>query len=138
MTEQVLDSVRRATESALQAQQEMFRHWSDCWAGRPNSRSATGDLGHTFAGKWTDACSELLKKQRESVETQFNSVLKAIEAALRVTQAKDPEQFLTKVIEFWHKSFESMGELAEANLRDFQAAVVKWGELASEKPATER
>jgi len=138
MAEQVLENIRKMTESAFQAQQEVFRHWTDCWTGKAGFRTTSGEASQVFARKWTEACSDLLKKQRESLEVQFNSILKAIEAAFRVTQAKDPEQFLTKVIEFWQKSFESMGQVADANLRDFQVAVARWGELVSEKTTGER
>jgi hypothetical protein len=72
------------------------------------------------------------------LETQFNAGLHMVEGAFRVTEAKDPEQLRARVIEYWQKSFESVQQLAEANLREFQAAVVQWSKLLSERPSSEK
>ena len=138
MAEQVLDSVRKATESAIQAQQEMFRKWAGYWTGLPASPGAAGEQTQAVQKKWAEALRELFEKQREMLEAQFNAGLHMVEDALRVTQARDPEQFRARLIEYWQKSFESVRQLAEANLREFQDAVVRCSKLMTEKPSAEK
>jgi hypothetical protein len=137
MAEQVLESVRKATEAAIQAQQEMFRKWAGYWTGLPAS-PAVGEQTQAVQKKWAEALAELFKKQRELMEAQFNAGLQMVEGALRVTEARDPEQFRARAVEYWEKSFESVRQLAEANLREFQAAVVQWSKLLSEGTSSEK
>jgi hypothetical protein len=139
MAEQVLQNIQTATESAIQTQQEWFRKWASFWTGAPPSPGGSVvEQLQAVQKKWAEAIAELFQKQREMLETQFNAGLKLLEDASRVLQAKDPEQFRAKAIEYWQKSFESVRQLAEGNLREFQAAVVKCSQPVSEKPAAEK
>jgi hypothetical protein len=138
MAEQVLESLRKATESAIQAQQEMFRNWARYWTGLPASPAQVGEQTQAIQKKWAEALTKLFEKQREILEAQFNAGLQMVEGAFRVTEARDPEQFRARAIEYWEKSFESVRHLGEANLREFQAAVVQWSRLMSETPSAEK
>jgi hypothetical protein len=128
MYEQVFGNLRKATEAAIQAQQEMFWTCANYWAGRP-------DQVQTIQKKWADTFGELLKKQQETLEAQFSAGLKMIEDAFDVPTAKNPEELRGKLIENWKKSFESHRQMAEAQMHDFQAAVAKLTAQAA-KPTT--
>ena len=128
MYEQVFGNLRKATEAAIQAQQEMFWTWANYWAGRPDQVQA-------FQKKWADTFGELLMKQQEALEAQFNSGLKMIEDAFAVPTARNPEELRGKLIEDWKKNFENHRQMAEAQMQDFRAALAKWADQAA-KPKT--
>ncbi len=128
MYEQLLGNFRKATETAIQAQQDMFWTWAKYWSGKP-------DQAQAFQKKWVDTFGELLKKQQETLEAQYNSGLKIIEDAFAVPTAENSEELRGKLIENWKKSFESQRQMAEAQLRAFQAALTQWTDQAA-KPMT--
>jgi hypothetical protein len=135
MFEQVLENFRKATESTVQVQQEMFRKWTSLWPGVPPSPPAWSEQVQKFQKKWSETVAELLKKQRESLEAQFSAGLKNIEETFHLTEVKDPEEFRAKMLELWRKSFDYIRLTSEAQLRDFQAAVEKWTELVTKNGA---
>jgi hypothetical protein len=128
MYEQVFWNLRKATEAAIQAQQEMFSTWANSWAGRPDQVQA-------FQKKWVDSFGELLKKQQETLEAQFQSGLKMIVDAFAVPTAKNPEELRDKLLEDWKKNFETYQQMAKAQMQAFQAAQAKWTDQAA-KPMT--
>jgi hypothetical protein len=135
MFEHVFENLRKATESTVQVQQEMFRKWASLWPGVSPAPSPWSNDVKEFQKKWSETVAELLKKQRESLETQFSAGLKNIEEAFHLTKAEDPEEFRAKTLELWRKSFDHLRQASEAQLRDFQAAVEKWTELMAKKNA---
>jgi len=124
MYDQVLEKLRKATELALQVQQDMFQTWANYWAGRPAQVQA-------LQKKWADLFSDLLKKQQETLEAQVKVGLKIIEEAFAMPTGKDTEELRGRLSEDWKKSVESLRQLAEAQLQAFQAAVTKQAELAT-------
>ena len=72
MYDVVFENLRKSTESAIQVQQEMFRTWGNFWGGGP-ARSSP------FKKKWADTFGDLLRKQKETLEAQYNGGLKIIE-----------------------------------------------------------
>ena len=134
MFEQVFENLRTATEANMQVQQELFKKWVGMWPGMP----AVPNGGEAFAKtqkKWAEFMAEVVKKQRETMESQFSAGLKHIEEAFRLAEVKEPEALRAKTIELWQKAFEFMRQMYEAQMRDFQAAVVKWTELMVEGAA---
>jgi len=135
MFEQAFENLRRATESTIQAQQEMFRKWASLWPGVSPYTPAWGEQVQKFQKKWSEAVAELLKKRHESLEAQFNAGLKNIEETFHLADAKDPEELRAKTLELWRKSFDYIRTTSEAQLKDFQAAVEKWTELVTKNAA---
>lgn len=131
MYDQVLENLNKATESAIQIQQEMFRNWTNFWPTAPTSPSNWTDQIKGFQKKWAETYTDLMKKQRQMLETQFNGGLKGIEEAFKMTSARNPEELRTKMIEYWQKSFECLRQLAESQMQAFQSALAKWTELAA-------
>jgi hypothetical protein len=128
MFEQVFENLRSATESSIQLQQEVFNKWIGIWSGLPVAPNGAERLQRAQK-QWLEFVSGLFKKHRETLETQFSAGLNNIEDAFHLADVKDPKELRTKTIEFWQKSIDCMRQTYEAQIRDFQAAAVKWTEL---------
>ena len=57
--------------------------------------------------------------------------MKALEEAFQLGEAKDTDELRKKTEELWHKSFDTLKEVTEAQMKDFQEAVTKWIEMAT-------
>src|SRR5437868_315334 len=123
MFEQVFENLRTATEANMQMQQELMKKWVALWPGMPPAANGGADQVVKAQKKWVEFVAELVKKQREVLETQFSSGMKNIEEAFRLGEVKDPEELRAKTIELWQKTFEWMRQSYEAQMRDFQAAI---------------
>ncbi len=123
MYDLVFESLRKSTESAIQVQQEMFRTWGNLWGGGPARVQSIQ--------KWADTFGDLLKKQKETLEAQYNGGLKIIEQALTVHTTKELEELRAKLISEWKKNLEVQRQVAEAQMRALLTAQVEWVEDAS-------
>jgi|SRR5579871_1351981 len=128
MFEQVFESVKKATESSLQLQQELFRKWVGLWPGIPASAFPVAEV-QKFQKRWVEVVTELIKKRNASLEVQFKAGLETIEEAFKVAEAKNPEELRARTIELWQKTFEWLRQTTETQIRDFQYAATKWAEL---------
>ncbi len=139
MFDQVLESLRNATNSTIQLQQEMFREWFQQWsqvAGIPTPgtmlTSAWADQVQNFRKKWSETITEMLNKHRETLDSQYRAGIQTIENAFRVGEAQqDLAQFRKLTEELWRQSFDCLKTAAESQLRDFQAAAEKTFEAVS-------
>jgi hypothetical protein len=133
MIDQVFDSFRKASESTLQMQQELFKQWTSQWsAGVPTpagTPAAWAEQAQTFQKRWLETVTELMNKHRESLDSQYKAGIKAIEEAFKVTEAKSPDDYRRLTEELWRRGFDSVKSSTESQLRDVQAAVQKWFEL---------
>ena len=63
MLEQVFDNFRKATETTLQAQQDLFRQWMSQWPMLPlaptPSSSGMSEQARSFQKQWTDSVTAL-------------------------------------------------------------------------------
>lgn len=159
MFDQMLDNFRKATESTLQLQQEMFRNWSTQWtqgmgagsptipgmpnmpnmpnmAGMPNMTGAMGnawvDQIRAFQKTWVSNVTDMLEKHRKSLDTQYEAGIKTIEDAFKVGEARDPEQFKRLMEQMWRHSFDTLKTLSESQMKDIQAATEKWSEAVTQ------
>jgi hypothetical protein len=126
MFEQVFESLRTATEANLRMQQELFQKWASLFPGVP---PAGGEPFPQLQQQWGEFVAGLVKKQCETLEAQFQAGRKHLEEAIHLAEVKDPEELRAKTMELWQKTFEYMRQAYEAQMRDFQAAVVQWTEL---------
>ncbi len=129
MYEQVFETFRKATESNVQMQQEMFKKWFGMWPGMPATLPAYGEKVKQFQKRWAESINETLQRQREFLETQFKVGLENIEKAFKLGEAKTSEELRTKTIDLWKSCFASLKQAYETQIRDFQAGVDKWTEL---------
>jgi hypothetical protein len=137
MFDQVFDSFRRATETTLQAQQDLFRQWMSQWPmfpmapGEASDGTVSEDV-RNLKKQWTESVTALLTKHCETLDSQYRAGIKTIEEALRTTEAKNPEEFRRLTEELWRKSFEVLKQTIENQIHDFQAAIEKWTELMTQ------
>src|SRR5262245_4073605 len=130
----VLESMGKITGATVDMQQEMFKKWFSLWPGFPpvpGFPAAWGEQAVPFQKKWAEVVGEIIRRQRETVEAQFKAGQQNIEKAFQLSEAKSPEEYRAKTIEFWQKCIESIRQASEAQIRDFQVAVEKWYELMS-------
>ncbi len=92
MFEQAFDNLRLATESSIHMQQELFKKWVSVWPGLAPAANAGNDKIQKAQKKWAEFVADLVKKERETLETQFSAGLKNIEDAFRLAEAKEPEE----------------------------------------------
>ena len=124
MYDLVLESLRKSTESAIQVQQEMFRTLGNFWGSGPAQVQS-------IQKKWADTFGDLLKKQKETLEAQYNGGLKIIEQALTVHTTKELEELRAKLISEWKKNLEVQRQVAEAQMQAILTAQTNWVEDAS-------
>jgi len=129
MIDPIIDSLRKATESTIQLQQEMFKKWASLWPGLPGSQPIWGEQVEKYQKAWTEFLEDILKKQRDGLETQFAAGRKNLEAMLKLAELKDPRELRAKTLELWQQTFDTLRQTFETNVRDFQAAVAKWTEM---------
>lgn len=129
MFEQAYDEFRKAAESTVQYQQEMFKKWMNVWPGNNPSPFVMNESAQKFQKRWCETVGEMLKKQRESLDQQYEAGLKSLEQAFEIGGAKNPEEFRTAMMELWKKNFECLRGVTETQLKQFQAALEKWTEL---------
>src|SRR3954454_3836727 len=143
MFDQILDSYRQAAESTMQLQQLMLRNWTQQWPQQwpgalgmiPTPAAAWTEQAHAAQKKWTETVTDMLTKHRETLDAQYRAGIRTIEDAFRVGEAKDPEQFRRLTEELWRQSFECLKTVVEAQMRDVQAAMLKWFEVAAQGAA---
>jgi hypothetical protein len=129
MFEPVFESLRKATDATVQMQQELFSKWTTMFPALPMVPAAYEPL--KFQKRCVEVIAELTRKQRESLEAQFNTGVKTIEESFRLCEAKGPEELRTKTVELWQKTFDSLRQVYDAQVKDFQTATAKWAELVT-------
>lgn len=131
--DQMFETVRKAAESTLEIQQNLFRQWTTAWPGALNPIPKVQPPGieqfQQFCKEWTQATTEVTRKNLEIFERQYKAGLELLETAFQPGGVKDPAEQRQKVTELWQKSFECLKELAETQMKSFQSAVEKWMEL---------
>ena len=143
MYDQVLDNFRKATESTMQLQQEMFKNWTQQWIQMPGMPGMTANPAvglaeqvRSLQKQCTNAVSDMLNKHRETLDTQYRAGIRTIDDAFRLGDAKDPDQFRRLAEELWKQSFDCLKTIVESQMRDFQGAAEKWFEVVSKGAAS--
>ena len=139
MFDQVFDNFRKASETTLQAQQNLFHQWMSQWpmfpmdSTAPATKGVVSEQARSFQKQWTDTVTALMTRHCEALDAQYRAGIRTIEDALRTTEAKSPEEFRQLTEDLWRKSFEVLKQTIENQIRDFQLAVEKWSELMTQK-----
>ena len=130
MLDQMFESLRTASESSVQMQQEMFKQWTRQWTGAPaNAAGVSAEWIQKFQKGWVDFATDSLNKNRKSLDSAYSDGIGAIEQTFRLSEAKTPEDFRRLTEELWRKLFETFKDQSETQLRDLQKSVEKLFEL---------
>lgn len=133
MFEQMVDGVRRASESSMQLQQEILRSWTRLWlTGSAGAGSSGGEWSRGAQKRWLELGVEMMHKQREALDATFKSGIQLIEQAFQVGDAKNSDELRRLTEDLWRKLFDLQKEQAEHQFRDFQAWVEKSSTLAQQ------
>jgi hypothetical protein len=137
MFDQILDNYRKAIETSLQFQQTMLRSWGQQWPSAfgvpfPTNPGSWPEQFHKAQKQLGETITDMLNKHREALDAQYRAGIRSIDEAFRVGEAKDPEQFRKLTEELWRHSYECLKNLAESQMRDMQAVMQKWFEIASQ------
>ncbi len=125
MFEKVFESFRRAAESSMKAQQDMFKHWGQSWPWMP-SPSGTANWTESARQRWMEALTEALNNQRELIDSTYKSGIQLIEQTFRVSGAQSPHDFQRTMEDLWRKLSDSFKEQTEVQMREFQKAAERW------------
>ena len=128
MFDMIFEGFRKAQESSLQAQQEIFKQWTQSWMASPSAASNSTEWGRNFQKRTMELTLEMLHKHREAIDATYKSGIQVIEQAFRLTDAKSPEDYRKVVEDLWRKMFEISKDQSEIQFREVQ----KWAEKSFE------
>jgi hypothetical protein len=131
MFEEFFQNIRKATEANLKLQQEAFRQWSSLWPGMPSPQPAWVNQVQQFQKQWSTTVAEMARKHQEVVEQQFKAALESLDAALRVGESTNPEEYRKRTEQLCRKTVECVREMTEAQVRELQDLVSKWSEMVT-------
>src|SRR4051812_35181864 len=134
MFDQFLDSFRRASESSVQVQQDLFKQWQQQWFTSPSAAAAAGDGGRAFQKRCLELTVEILNKHRESLDAGYKAGIQAIEEVFRASDAKSPEDYRRASEELWRKLFVAFRSQYETQLQELQKFAAISFDMA-QKPA---
>ena len=127
--DQAFAGFRKAAESTLHLQQDMFRQWTNFWPGFPVPQTEFAERAQKFQKEWAKTVAEMTRKFQETWDAHYKSGLKLLTEAFKSAEAKNPEELRKKTEELWNKTFECFKGLGQAQVNDFQAASQKWIEM---------
>ena len=131
--EETINNMRKATESALDSQRELYDKWAKMWPGMIASSDWTSQK-HKFKQDWTALSTELLHRHRELVDQKYRAGIESLEEALRVSEAENPEDFRDRLESLCRKTLDLMKSTSETQMNQFQEAVSKWIDVCQMKP----
>ena len=133
MFEQLVDGVRKASESTLQMQQEMFGNLTRQWLSAAPSGAPPSAEGTSAAQKrWFELGLEMLHKHREALDAAYKSGIQLLETATHLPEAKSGEDYRKMVEDLSRKVLDLQKEQAERRYRDLQAWFEKSAGLAQD------
>lgn len=129
--EDVFQNVQKAAEANLKMQQEVFRQWTSLWPAIPTPQSVWLDKVRDFQKQWAHTFSDLVRKHRETLDRQYQAAIESMDAALRVPESTNPEEFRRRSEQLCRKTLECMKEMSESQMRELQETLNKWTELVT-------
>lgn len=130
MFDQLFESFRKASESSLHAQQEMFRQWMQQWPSTPMTAAGMTSEWADVQKRWMESAAEALHKHRAFLDSAYKSNIEMIEQAFRFSEARSAEDYRRVAEELWHKMSDTFKAQSESQLREIQTATQKWTEKA--------
>ena len=131
VVEEVFTNISKAAEANLKLQQEIFRQWTSMWPGIPAPHTAWLDKVRDIQKQWTSAVSDLARRHRDTVDRQYQAALENLDAALRVTESSNPEEYRRRAEQLCRKTIDCMREMSEAQIKEYQEAMTEWTDLVT-------
>jgi len=121
MDNPLLESFRKVSESSMQMQQEMLKHWTERWAGSTSQpQTASSDGSQNVQKRWLALGVELLNKHRASLDSTYAAGIELIEESFGAAGARSPEEYRRMTEELWRKLFDTYRSQAEAQFEAFK------------------
>jgi hypothetical protein len=141
MLDQVMESFRKASESSMQMQQDLFKRWTQQWFattgnGNGNGTTTAMEWGGNLQRRSMDLAIEALNKHRESLEATYRSNIQVLEQAFKVSEARSPEDCRRMIEDLWRNVLAIMKDQSETQFRE----LMRWTEKLFEvtpRPATQ-
>jgi hypothetical protein len=136
MFDQLFENFRKASESSLQMQQDIFKHLTQQWvAGAPNAAGASTEWTRAQQKRSLEMALELLNKHREALDSAYRSGIAVVEQTFRLSEAKSQEDYRRMVEDLWRKLFETVRDQSETQFKEFQRWSEKTVEMAQNAQA---
>jgi hypothetical protein len=121
MDDQLFDTFRKASESSLQMQQEVLKHWTERWAGSASqTQPPSSEANQQLKKRWLALGIELLNKHRASLDETYGAGIQLIEQSFGAAEAKSPEEYRRLTEDLWRKLFDTYKNQAEAQFDAFK------------------
>jgi hypothetical protein len=127
--EQVREGFRQTAETTLSAQKELYEQWQKNWSGLVQPQTPWLDQFRQFQRSWCSTVVDLVRKHRETLDRHYQGGIDTLEKAFRLAETEDPDEFRKRAEELCRDSLACLKEMSEAQIREFQDATTKWGEL---------
>ena len=124
MDDQLFDTFRKASESSLQMQQEILKHWTERLAGSEASQHVQK--------RWLALGLELLNKHRASLDGTYAAGIQLIEQSFGAAEAKSPEEYRRLTEDLWRKLFDTYKSQAKAQFDAFRSWSTKSAEAVQD------
>ena len=128
--EQAFDNLRKAAESNIEMQQELFRKWGAAWPGFPQADNVWIDRMQKFQKDWTKTFTELTNKHRKMLDDEYRIAIDGLKEAFGVAECADPQEYRQRCENLCRKSVELMREAGELQMKETQEALNRWAALA--------
>jgi hypothetical protein len=136
MTNQMFDTFQKASESWLKMQQDMFQTGgpSSLFTGSPGA-GLSPEWARNAQKKYLNLATEILERQRESVDALFKSTISLLQQTSQITEAKSSDDYRHAAEDLWRKWFESVKSHSETQFRDVQTFAGKSLEIVQSAQA---
>ena len=131
MFDQMFTDWERAAETSRQLQQDFFKHWTQPWLSTTSNGGVVGE-GLALQKRWMEFAIEALNRQRESIDTTYQSAVRLLEATVRAAQVTSPEEYRRIFEECWSQMMENFRKQSEVQMRSFRNWTEKTLEIAKQ------
>ena len=121
MSDQMFDTFRKASESWMKMQQDLFQTGApSSFFSMPQGAGLSPDWARNAQKRCLNLATEILERQRESLDALFKSTINLLQQTSQISEAKSPEDYRRATEDLWRKWFESVKSHSETQFRDVQ------------------
>jgi hypothetical protein len=125
--EQIFESFRKAAESSLQTQQDIFKQFSQQWpAGQLQAAGTTAGATEGLQKHLRLTMATALERDRELLDAAFSSGSELIEQTFQLYGARSPEDCRRVLEGAWRKLIERTKEQSDSQVRMLQTVSTTW------------